>query len=39
MFVLTMKDGAIKGGLELGNGGLCDVVGDLLGVCGPKKVA
>jgi len=27
-----MENGAIKGGLKLGDGRLCDVIGDLLGV-------
>ena len=36
MFVLTVEDGAIKCGLKLVDRGLCNVVGDLLGVFGPK---
>ena len=36
MFVLTVEDGAIKRGLKLVDRGLCNVVGDLFGVFGPK---
>ena len=39
MFVLTMEDGTVERGLKLVDGGLCDVVGDLLSVFGPEVVA
>ena len=39
MFVLTMEDGTVERGLKLVDGGLCDVVGDLLNMFGPKVVA
>ena len=39
MFVLTVEYGAIKCGLKLVDRGLCNMVGDLLGVFGPKVVA
>ena len=39
MFVLTVEDGTVERGLELVDGGLCDVVGDLLSVFGPEVVA
>ena len=32
VLVLTMEDGAIKGGLELGDGRFCNMIGDLLGM-------
>jgi hypothetical protein len=32
VFVLAMENGAFKGGLQLSDGGLRDVVGDSLGV-------
>jgi hypothetical protein len=32
LFVLTVENGTIECGLELGDGGLGNVVGDLLGV-------
>ena len=39
MFVLTVEDGTVERGLKLVDGGLCDVVGDLLSVFGPEVVA
>ena len=39
MFVLTVEDGTVERGLKLSDGGLCDVVGDLLNVFGPEVVA
>ena len=36
MFVLAVEDGPIEGSLELSDGGLGDVVCDLLGVFGPE---
>ena len=39
MFVLTMEDGAVERGLKLIDGGLRDVVGDLLSMFGPEVVA
>ena len=33
MFVLAMENCTLKGGLELGNGKLCDVIGDFVCVC------
>ena len=32
MFVFTMEDGAFERGLKFSDGGLRDVIGDLLGV-------
>jgi hypothetical protein len=32
MLVLTMENGSVKSGLKLSDGGLRDVIGDLLGV-------
>ena len=39
MFVLTVEDGTVEHGLKLVDGGLCDVVGDLLSVFGPEVMA
>ena len=39
MFVLTVKDGTVECGLKLADGGLCNMVGDLLSVFGPEVVA
>ena len=39
MFVLTMEDGAVERGLKLIDGGLRDVVGDLLSMFGPEVMA
>ena len=39
MFVLAVEDGTFECGLELVDGGFCDVVGDLLGMFGPEVVA
>ena len=39
MFVLTMENGAVERGLKLIDGGLRDVVGDLLSTFGPEVVA
>ena len=39
MFVLTVENGTFECGLKLGDGGFCNVVGDLLGVFGPEVVA
>ena len=39
MFVLTVENGAFEHGLKFIDGGLRDVIGDLLGVFGPEVVA
>ena len=39
MFVLTVENDSFKRGLKFVDGGLCDVIGDLLGVLGPKVIA
>ena len=38
MLVLTVKDGTFECGLKLADGGLCNVVCDLLSVFGPEVV-
>ena len=38
LFVLAVEDGPIEGSLELSDGGLGDVVRDLLGVFGPEMM-
>ena len=39
MFVLTVEDGTVECGLKLVDGGLCNMVGDLLSVFGPEVMA
>ena len=39
MFVFAMEDGAFKGRLKLSDGGLRNVIGDVLGVFGPEMMA
>ena len=39
MFVLTVEDGTVECGLKLADGGLCNMVGDLLSVFGAEVAA
>ena len=39
MFVLAVENGTLKRGLKFVDGGLCNVIGDLLSMLGPKLMA